>query len=135
MRSKKSKKSINPAFPFKNTEELALYYCREAGIENFKDLKNTIYWGYYQEDCKRFYKKTIADSKFLPAIKETSGIITCKSCGNTLGAIIDNFVILDFKNSFKKHDSPLKIVCPCGEYNTFEELKIETKEDSNDEQK
>ena len=51
---KKAKVAINSDFPFKNNEQLALYYCREAGVDNFKDLKNTIYWGYYLEDSKRF---------------------------------------------------------------------------------
>lgn len=131
---KKRNEAINSDFPFKNNEQLALYYCREAGVENFKDLKNTIYWGYYLEDSKRFHKKIISETKIIPSTKDME-VITCKKCGTPFGSIIGNFVLLNLKYSFQSHKAPLKILCECGEPNIFEDLinkKIgETNDDKN----
>lgn len=121
MRRKKTSKAINEAFPFKNSEELALYYCREAGVESFKELKNTIYWGYYLEDCKRFHKKVLSETEIIKTVKNP-GVITCESCGKQLGATIDGFVLLDLNYSFKHHKAPLKILCKCGHQNIFKEI-------------
>lgn len=121
MRKKKSPKAVNEAFPFKNNEQLALYYCREAGVENFRDLENTIYWNYYLEDCKKFYKKTVSKTEIIKTIKEP-GVITCESCGEQLGATIDGFVLLDLNYSFQHHKAPLKILCKCGHQNIFKEI-------------
>lgn len=120
---KKKNRAINSDFPFKNNEQLALYYCREAGVENFKDLKNTIYWGYYLEDSKRFHKKIVSETKVIPSTKDIE-VITCKKCGIPFGSVIGNFVLLNLKYSFQNHRTPLKILCECGEQNIFEELKI-----------
>lgn len=118
---KKAKAAINSDFPFKNSEQLALYYCREAGVDNFKDLKNTIYWGYYLEDSKRFHKKIISETKVIPSTKDME-VITCKKCGIPFGAAIGSFVLLDLKYSFQSHKAPLKILCDCGEQNIFEKI-------------
>lgn len=130
MRRKKTPKAINEAFPFKNSEELALCYCRMAEVENFKDLKNTIYWGYYLEDCKKFHKKVLSETEIIKTVKD-SGVITCESCGNPLGATIDGFVLLDLNYSFQHHKAPLKIICKCGHQNIFEEITKLKEEDKN----
>lgn len=130
MRRKKTPKAVNEAFPFKNSEQLALYYCREAGVKNFKDLKDTIYWNYYLEDCKRFHKKIISETEVVKVVKET-GVITCGVCGEQLGATIDGFVLLDLNYSFKHHKAPLKILCKCGHQNIFEEITKLKEEDKN----
>lgn len=127
-RTKKNKNSQNSIFPFKNIEQLAIYYCQEAGVEHFRDLKNTIYWDYYLEDSKIFYKKTISETKILPSIEE-NGIILCKSCGEQLGATIDRFVLLNLNYSFQHHNAPLKILCKCGHQNIFEEIEKLKKEE------
>lgn len=121
MRRKKTSKAINEAFPFKNSEELALCYCRMAEVENFKDLKNTIYWGYYLEDCKKFHKKVLSETEIIKTVKD-SGVITCKSCGAQLGATIDGFLLLDLNYSFQHHKAQLKILCKCRYQNTFKEI-------------
>ena len=121
MRRKKTPKAINEAFPFKNSEQLALYYCREAGVESFKDLKNTIYWGYYLEDCKRFHKKVLSETEIIKTVRNT-GVISCESCGAQLGATIDGFLLLDLNYSFQHHKAQLKILCKCRYQNTFEEI-------------
>lgn len=121
MRRKKTSKAINEAFPFKNSEELALCYCRMAEVENFRDLKNTIYWEYYLEDCKKFHKKVLSETEIIKTVKD-SGVITCKSCGAQLGATIDGFLLLDLNYSFQHHKAQLKILCKCRYQNTFKEI-------------
>lgn len=124
----KKKRNTTQQSPFRNVEQLALYYCKLAGVDNFVDLKNTIYWDYYLEDSKRLYKKTISETKVLPSTEE-SGIILCKSCGKQLGATIDTFVLLNLNYSFQHHNAPLKILCKCGHQNIFEEIeKLKTEE-------
>lgn len=121
MRRKKTSKAINEAFPFKNSEELALCYCRMAEVENFRDLKNTIYWEYYLEDCKKFHKKVLSETEIIKTVKD-SGVITCESCGAQLGATIDGFLLLDLNYSFQHHEAQLKILCKCRYQNTFKEI-------------
>lgn len=121
MRRKKTSKAINEAFPFKNSEELALCYCRMAEVENFKDLKNTIYWRYYLEDCKKFHKKVLSETEIIKTVKNP-GVITCESCGEQLGATIDGFLLLDLNYSFQHHKAQLKILCKCKYQNTFKEI-------------
>lgn len=117
----KKKKYITQQSPFRNIEQLALYYCELAGVENFVDLKDTIYWNYYLEESKSFYKKRIIETKTISNVKETK-IITCESCGKQLGAVIDGFVLLNLNYSFQHHKAPLKILCKCGYQNVFKEI-------------
>lgn len=107
---------------------MALYYCREAKVKNFKDLENTIYWNYFLEDCKKFYKKTISKTEVIKNIKEIE-IILCESCGEQLGATIDGFVLLNLNYLFQHYNTPLEIICKCGNQNIFKEIVKLKKED------
>lgn len=124
---RKTKKKNQPtkALPFKNNEELALWYCDLANIEHFRDLeKHEIYWKHYQDDLKQLYKSKAAKTNIISKVEET-GIIVCEKCGAQIGAIIDEFALLNLEFSFKNHLEPLKIICKCGECITLNQIKKE----------
>lgn len=124
-RKTKKIKQQPKVIPFKNNEELALWYCDLANIEHFRDLENhEIYWKHYQEDLKQLYRNKAAKTNIIPKVEET-GIIVCEKCGTQIGAIIDGFALLNLKFSFKNHLEPLKIICKCGEYITLNPIKKE----------
>ena len=96
-RKTKKKNQSTKVLPFKNNEELALWYCDLANIEHFRDLeKHEIYWKHYQDDLKQLYKSKAAKTNIISKVEET-GIIVCEKCGTQIGAIIDEFALLNLE--------------------------------------
>ena len=124
-RKTKKIKQQPKVIPFKNNNDLSLWYCNLAGVEHFRDLKNhEIYWKHYQDDLKQLYKSKASKTNIIPKIEET-GIITCEKCNTQIGAIIDGFALLNLEFSFKNHLNPLKIICKCGEHITLNQINKE----------
>lgn len=114
------KKKKDSPIPFKSNEEIAMYYCKLAGV-SFKELKNTIYYKYFLEDCQRLYKKSIPEKNIssitVNNLKPT--VLFCKNCLKTFGALFGKEVLLNTSYSFILNNNSLKVKCECGEVNLF----------------
>lgn len=103
-----------------NIERLAANYFEIAGVTSLAELKETIYWKYFEEDklnALKATKKREFESKTKTVIKKDL-IFNCSDCKKSLGyQVFGNFVLEDLNFNYENH--VLEITCSCGKQCSF----------------
>lgn len=103
-----------------NIERLAAGYFKIAGVSSLAELKETIYWKYFEEDklnALRATKKKEFENKSKSVVKKDL-IFNCSDCKKSLGyQVFGNFVLEDLNFNYENH--LLEITCSCGKHCLF----------------
>lgn len=122
----KNKKKKTFKLPFKNNEQLALYYCKLAGVEKFRDLeKNEIYWKHYQDDLKLLYQNKLNENDIpIPNDFNISNVLYCEKCQYHFAFIFGKKILTDMQYSYQNHNGIFKFICECGHKNSLDLKKL-----------
>lgn len=103
-----------------NIEKLAANYFKIADVNSLTELKETIYWKYFEEDklnALRARKRKEFESKDKEPLKKDL-FFKCSSCSKELGyQVLNSFILDDLKFSYENYI--LEITCSCGKENSF----------------
>lgn len=122
---RKKKKTFK--LPFKTNEQLALYYCQLAGIENFRDLeKNEVYWKHYQNDLNLLYRIKLKENN-VPISDDfsISNVLYCEKCQYPFAFMFGKKILADTQYSYQNHNGIFKFICECGHQNSLDFKKKE----------
>ena len=115
-----------------NMEKLAANYFKIAGVNSLAELKETIYWKYFEEDklnALKAMKKKEFETKTKVIVKKDL-VFNCSNCKKSLGyQVFGNFVLEDLKFSYE--NNILEITCSCGKNNSFPVLKEKKQKELN----